>query len=135
MLRGGTACGTERRPQDHRHFELPARHVVNLRRLIDHLVHRQGDKIAEHDVDHRAHAGHRRADADAGDARFRNRRIDHTLGAEFLHQPRENFERRAGFRNVFADDKNRRIPAHLFGEGFIDRLGEGDFAGGSFDCR
>ena len=44
MLRGRTARGAERCAQDHRHFELAAGHVVNLRRLIDHLVHRQGDE-------------------------------------------------------------------------------------------
>ena len=101
---------------------------MNLRRLIDHLVHRQRDEVAEHDVDHRSHAGHRRADPDAGDARFRNRRIDHALGAELLYQPRQNFERRARLGDIFADDENRGIAAHLLGERFVDCLGEGDFA-------
>ena len=126
MLRGRAARRAESRAQDHRHFELAAGHVVNLRRLVDHLIHRQRDEIAEHDVDDRPHASHRRADADAGDARLGNRRVDDALGAEFFHQPRENFERRAGFGDIFADDKNRRIAAHFFGERFVDRLGEGD---------
>ena len=72
--------------QHHRHFELAAGHVVNLRRLIDQLVHRQGDKIAEHDVDDRTHAGHRRADTDTGDAGFGDRRVDDAFGAEFFDQ-------------------------------------------------
>ena len=66
MLRGRAARRAQRRAQDHRHFKLAAGHVVNLRRLVDHLIHRQRDEIAEHDVDDRPHAGHRRADADAG---------------------------------------------------------------------
>ena len=128
MLRGGAARGAQRRAQHHRHFELAAGHVVNLRRLIDHLVHRQRDEVAEHDVDDRPHAGHRRADADAGDARFGNRRVDHALRAEFFHQPGKNFERRARFGDIFADDEHGRIAAHFFGQRFVDRLAEGDFA-------
>ena len=81
-------------------------------------------KIAEHDVDDRTHAGHRRADADAGDAGFRDRRIDHPLGAEFFHQPGQHFERRARFGDIFADDKDRRIAAHFFGQRFVDRLAQ-----------
>src|SRR5581483_187828 len=45
------------------------------------------EKIAEHDIDHRAQAGHGRADADAGDAGFRDRRIDHPFFAELLTRP------------------------------------------------
>jgi hypothetical protein len=109
---------------------------MDLRRLVHQLIHRQRDKIAEHDVHHRAHTGHRRADADTGNARLRNRRVDHALGAEFFHQPRQHFKRRARFGNIFADDKHRRIAPHFFGEGLIDRLAKGDFAGGAaFFCR
>ena len=66
MLRGRAARRAERGAQHQRHFELAARHVVDLRRLIDQLIHRQGEKVAEHDIHHRPHAGHGRADADAG---------------------------------------------------------------------
>ena len=87
MLRRRAAPRAHRRAQDHRHFELAAGHVVNLGRLIDHLVHGQRDEIAEHDVHHRAHAGHRRADASPAMPGFGDRRIDDALGAKFLHQP------------------------------------------------
>ena len=128
MLRRGTARGAQRRAQHHRHFELAARHVVNLRGLVDHLIHGQRNKIAEHDVDHRPHAGHRRADADTGNAGFRNRRVDDALGAELFHQPGQNFERRARLGDIFADDKHRRIAPHFFGQRFVDRLAKGDLA-------
>ena len=65
------ARGTEGCAQDHRHFELAAGHVMDLRRLIHDLIHRQSDEIAEHDVHHRPHPGHGRADADAGEYRPR----------------------------------------------------------------
>ena len=83
VLRGGAARGAEGCPQDHRHFEFAAGHVVDLGSLIHELVHRQCDEVAEHDVHHRAHPGHGGADADAADARFGNGRIDDALGAEF----------------------------------------------------
>ena len=128
MLRGGTARRAQRRPQDHRHFPLAARHVVDLGRLVHHLVHGQRREIAEHDVDDRTHAGHRRADADAGEARFGDRRIEHALGAEFLDQPGEHLERRARFGDVFAHDEHARVAAHLFGQRFADRLRKREFA-------
>ena len=64
------------------------------------------------------------------DAGFGDRRIDHALCAEFFDQARKHFERRARLGDIFADDENRRIAAHLFGQGFVDRLGEGDLARG-----
>ena len=81
---------------------------MNLGRLIHHLVHDQPGEIAEHDVDHRTHTGHRRADADAGEAGFRDRRVEHAVGAELLHQAAEHLERRAGFGHVFAHDEDAR---------------------------
>ena len=48
--------------------------------------------------------------------------------AKFLHQSRQNFERRSRFGDVFTDDEHRRIAAHFFGKRFVDRLAEGDFA-------
>ena len=92
MLRSRSACRAEGCPQDHGYIEFAAGHVVNLRRLIHQLVHRQCDEVAEHDVHHRAHTGHGGADADAADARFRNGRINHALSAKFGDQTREHLE-------------------------------------------
>ena len=120
VLRGRTARRAQGRAQHHGHFPLAARHVVDFGRLVDHLVHGQGDEVAEHDVHDGPQAGHGRADGDAGKARLGNRRIQHALGAELLHQPGEDLERRAGLRHIFPDDEDARVAAHLFGQGFTE---------------
>ena len=73
VLRGGAARRAQRRAHHQRHFELATGHIVNLRRLIDDLIHRQPNEVAKHDVNDRAHAGHRAADSQAGDASLGDR--------------------------------------------------------------
>src|SRR5688572_3693693 len=101
---------------------------MDLRSLIDQLIHRQSDKVTEHDVHYRTHAGHRGAHTDARYACFRNWRVDDPLSAELFYQSREHFKRRTRLSDIFADDKNSWIAAHLFGKSFIDGLPESDFA-------
>ena len=124
MLRGRAARGAQRGSHHQRRFPLAARHVMNLGGLVHHLVHGEPDEIAEHDVDHRTHAGHRGAHGNAGEAGFRNRRVEHALGAELFHQAGEHFERMARFGDVFAQNEDARIAAHLFGQRFADGLRE-----------
>ena len=96
--------------------------------LVHHLVHGEGDEVAEHNVDYGTQAGHGGADRDAGESGFGNGSIDDALGAEFFHQAGENFERRSGFGDVFADDADARIAAHFFGERFANGLRKCEFA-------
>src|SRR5881409_2653994 len=112
----------ERRAEDDGHLDLAARHAVRLGGLVDHLIHRQRDEVAEHHVDDRAHARHRGADADAGVARLGDRRVDDPLGAELLDEPREGLERMAGLGHVFADEEHARVAPHLLRDRFLDRL-------------
>ena len=100
---------------------------MDLGGLIDHLIHRQADEVAEHDVDDGSHSGHCGADGDASKARFGDRRVDHTVRSELIHQSGENFEWMAGFGNVFTADENLRIAAHFLGESFADGFGQCDF--------
>ena len=128
VLRGGAARGAQRGAQHHGHFPLAAGHVMNFGGLVDHLVHDERDEIAEHDVDDRAHAGHRRADAEAGETGFGNGRVDHAVGAELGGKAGEDFERRAGFGDVLAHQEDARIAAHFLGDGFLDGFAQGEFA-------
>ena len=57
-------------------------------------------------------------------------RVENALGAELIHQAREDFERMAGFGDVFAQNEHARIAAHLFGQRFADGLRERQFADG-----
>ena len=43
--------------------------------------------------------------------------------AEFLHQARQYFERRARFGHILADDEHARIATHFLGERLADRFG------------
>ena len=60
--------------------------------------------------------------ADAGVAGLGDRRVDHALGAELLHQPEQDLEGGAGLGDVLADDEQTRVAAHLLGDRFADRL-------------
>src|ERR1700676_126967 len=124
MLRRRPPRRSQRRPQHHRHFPRSARHVVDLRRLIHHLVHRQRQKIAEHDIHHRPHSRHRRPNTHARKSRFRNRRVNHPLGSKLFHQARKHFDRRPRFRNVLAQYAHPRIAPHFFRQRFPNRLCE-----------
>jgi hypothetical protein len=58
------------------------------------------------------HAGHRRADAQAGEADFRNRRVDDAARPELLDEPLQNLECGAGLGDVLAHEDDRRVAAH-----------------------
>jgi hypothetical protein len=107
---------------------------MDLRRLVDHLIHHQCQEVAEHDVHDGAHAGHRRADGQPGEPRLGNRRVDDALGAELLDKPLDHLEGRARFGDILAEQHDARIAPHLFGQGLADRVAESDFPnlGGGF---
>ena len=73
-------------------------------------------------------AGHGRAHADAGEAGLGDRRVEHALGAELLHQAGQHLEGRAGFGHVLAHDEDARIAAHLLGQRFADGFAQRQFA-------
>ena len=103
---------------------------MDLGGLVDHLVHDDRQEVAEHDVDDRPHAGHRRADADAAEPGLRNRRIDDAVLAEFVDQPHQHLERRPRFRDVFAHEDDARVAAHFLSDRFLDRVAKGQLADG-----
>ena len=92
--------------------------------LVDHLVHGQSDEVSEHDVDHGTHSRHGCAHGEAGEACFRNRRIEHAVFAELLQQARENFERSPRLRHILAHDADSLIAAHLLGQRLTNGLRE-----------
>jgi hypothetical protein len=62
---------------DHdRDVGLPARHVGEPRRCVNDLIERTRREVERHQLDHGAQADHRRADADAGESRLRDMRVD-----------------------------------------------------------
>ena len=87
MLGGKLAAGAGRHADHQRHAELIARHVAHGGRGVENLVEREQAEIYRHQLDDRAHAGHRRADAGAGEAGFRQRRVANPLGPNSASSP------------------------------------------------
>ena len=71
-----------------RHPDLAAEHVVDVGGVVDDLVHRQQREVDRHELDDRAQAAHRRADAHPDDRVLGDRRVAHPLLAELLEQAR-----------------------------------------------
>ena len=86
---------------------------MDLRRLVRELVHDERHEVAEHDVDDRTHAGHRRSQPKASDPGFGDRSVEHAFGSELLDEAREDLERRPGLGDILADDEDHRIPPQL----------------------
>ena len=83
VLAARRAPGAELGPHGQRHLGGAAGHERQLRRLVEQLVEADAEEVEVHHLDDRAHAGHRRADAEPDDRRLRDRRVAHPV-AELL---------------------------------------------------
>ena len=85
------------RPAEHdRHLDLRARHVVHLRRRVDHVVDRLHREVPRHELDDRPQLLVRGTRGQPGEARLGDRRVDHALGAVLLEQPLGDLRGRTG---------------------------------------
>ena len=85
-MRAELAAAAAGHADDQRHVDLPARHVVYLRRDVDDLVDGKEAEVDGHELDDRPQTAHRGADAAADDDRLRDRRVAHALVAELLEK-------------------------------------------------
>ena len=92
-----------------------------------------GAKLAHHDVDNGPQAGQGRPDGGAHETGLRNRGVADSFGPELLDQPLRDAERptHCAFQgsseagptgNVLTQDDHAGVPAHGFGEPFVDSL-------------
>jgi hypothetical protein len=88
VLRASCSAAPPGPAEHHRHRELAARHVEHLGGRVDDLVHRQQREVPGHELDDRAQAHHRRADAHAGEAQLGDRRVDHARSPNSCSRPR-----------------------------------------------
>ncbi len=135
VLRRRPARGAHRRANDERHLPRAARHVMDLCGLVDDLIHDERQEIAEHDVDDRTQTGHRRADAEAREARLGDRGVDDALRSELLDQPLHDLERGARFGDIFAKQDDPRVAAHFLRKRLADRVAEADLPNGRRSLR
>ena len=106
VLRARRPAGAALRADRQRHLDLAARHVAVLRRLVDDLLERERQEVLVHDLDDRAHARHRRADARADDRHLGDRRVAHALRAELVEQALRDGHRAAHLGDVLAHDED-----------------------------
>ncbi len=106
--------------------QLSARHVAVLRRLVDDLLERERKEVLVHDLDDRAHARHRRADARADDRHLGDRRVAHALRAELVEEALRDRHRAAHLGDVLAHDENVVVRAQRLAERVADCFAIGD---------
>ncbi len=123
MVSGGARPVVHRRTEHHRDRRLSPEHVAHLGALADDLVHRHPDEAGQ-GFDHRPHADHRRSDGRAEEPAFRQGSVQYPLLAELIQQAgRRTVD---GPADVLAHHDDGLVPAHLFCECLVDRLGESD---------
>ena len=118
-----------------RDVELAARHGEHVRRVVHDLVEGDERKAEGHELDDRPQPDHRRADAEAGEAIFADRRVDDALRAETLEQSLADFVGAVVFGDFFAHQEDIRVALDFFGERFVQRLAVGDFSHAFYRCR
>ena len=106
--------------------ELAARHVEHLGGGVDDLVEREQREVPRHELDDRAQADHRRADADAGEAELGDRRVDDAHLAEFLEQALGDLVRALVDADFLAHEEDAVVALHLFAQRLVERVAVGD---------
>src|ERR1041384_2007082 len=119
MLRGELERGSVGTAEHNRHPNLPARHVEHFRGRIHDLVEREQRKVPRHELDHRAEPAHRGADADAGESKLGDGRIDDALGAELLEQSPAHLVRALIDADFLTHQEDVGIALHLFAQRLI----------------
>ena len=114
--------GHDRSPDHERHGELPAGEVVQLRGLVEDLVHRDADEVEELDLAHRPHARDGETDRVADRARLAERRVADPLLAVVVEEAAGDAERAAVGADVLTDQHHRLGPLERLAEGLVDRL-------------
>src|SRR5579859_4276128 len=110
-------------PNHHRHARHAAGHVVQVRRLIDKLVHGRRNELAEADLHNWSLPKQSSANRRANHRRFRNRRLPYSLRTKLSVQPMSAVHRTAHLTNVLSDVEHPRIPPHLVRDGVHNGFG------------
>ena len=131
MVQPAADAAAIRRADDHRHGPLAVGAVAHFGSFVDDLVESRVNKVGELDFADRAHAIECRADADADNGGFGQRRIDHALAAVFFEQAHCCAEHAAALAHVFADDKHVLVARQFFIHGLADGFDQGNFSHGA----
>ena len=126
VLRRNLKRRAARTTKNDRNIELTARHVKHLGGGVDDLIGGKDREVESHELDDRSQPGHRRADAEPGEAKLSDRRIDNSLAAKLVEQPFGNFVSAVVLGDFLAHQKNFFIAGQLFTEGLIKCFADRD---------
>jgi hypothetical protein len=112
VLAAGRAAGAELGAHGDAHPGGPAGHEGHLRRLVQQLVEAHPEEVEVHDLDHRAHAGHGRAHAEADHGGLGDGRVPHPV-AEAVVQAAHEPEHVAPGADVDAGDEDPLVGLEL----------------------
>ncbi len=112
VLAARRAAGAELGAHGQRHLGGAAGHERQLRRLVEQLVEADAEEVDVHELDHRAHSGHRRAHAEPHDGRLGDRRVAHPV-AEPVAQAAGEAEDVAALADVDAGHEHAVVGLEL----------------------
>ncbi len=135
VLRAHPHPRDDRRPDHERHGELAAGEVVELRGLVEDLIHRDADEVEELDLADGPHARDREPDRVADGAGLAERRVTDRFLAVHLGEPARDAERTAVGADVLADQHHRLGPVERLPERLVDRLAHRQASSCSSDHR
>ena len=121
MLAARRAPRAELGPHGQRHLRGAAGHERQLRGLVEQLVEADAEEVEVHQLDHRAHARHRGADAEADDRALGDRGVADAI-AEAVVQAARQAEHVAAGRDVDPGDEHALVAGELRFERGADRV-------------
>ena len=124
--RAELAAGADDGADHERDADLLLRQEPVLRRLVDEAVHRERQEVAEHDLDDRPEAVHRRAERRARERQLGDRRVEDALRAVLVVEARRRREDAAGDGDVLAEEDHALVGGELLVERVADRGAKGD---------
>jgi hypothetical protein len=107
---------------DHGHTVLPAEHAVDLRGVVDDLVHGEQREVDRHDLDDRAQAQHGRAHRGADEALFGDGGVADPALAELLEHPLGDLVGALEDPDLLAHEHHVLVAVHLRAQGLSQSL-------------
>ena len=104
----------------HHHRHRTAKHVADLGRLVDELLHSERGEVGELEFVDGSQAGEGRANGNARAAEFGDRGVYHAVGAVFVHEVARNLEGAAIDANFLAHQDHALVRGESDIEGLAD---------------
>ncbi|MBP2684865.1 MAG: hypothetical protein H6Q79_2904 [Deltaproteobacteria bacterium] len=107
-----------RHANDERHPRLASEHGMDLRYVVDDLVHRHQAEVDRHQLRDRPQAAHRRPDRGSDDRFLRDRGVQDPPAAELVVKPPCDRVGTPPHAHLFSHDQDAFVAQHLFPQRF-----------------